>query len=95
MVAIARQSSVGHLLPRRFDDIEPSAATALLRIKFSKADLNRIHDLEVRAKTSALTREEHSELEGFLQLGSLLTLVHSKVRMALKRSVHKRRQGRS
>jgi len=54
-------------------------------MKFAKADLDRIHDLGVMAKRNALSEEQRAELGGLLQLGSLLTQMHSRARLALKR----------
>ena len=85
MAAVSEQPRVRRLLARGFEELDPTAARSILQIKFSKSEQDRVHQLTTRAKKSRLSREERSELEGYLQLGSLLTMLHSRARMALKR----------
>jgi hypothetical protein len=67
------------------DDLKPAAATALLRMKFNRHDRRRIDDLSALAQRGALTEAQADELDFYLNLGSILTILHSKARMALKR----------
>jgi len=68
------------------------AARDILRMKFRKPDLDRIHHLSTLAKRGALSSDDRLELDGLLKLGSLLTEMHSRARVVLKRPVKPRRK---
>jgi hypothetical protein len=67
------------------DGLTAEKARALLTVKFSKADIARVTKLSALARKGTLTDEQRSALEGYLQFGHFLTLLHSRARMALKR----------
>ena len=75
------------------DDLQPSVARKILRMKFKKNELSRMARLGELASEGMLTDEQRSELDGFLRMGSVLSIMHSKARIALQRSaVGKRRK---
>jgi hypothetical protein len=74
------------------DKLKPEAARALLELKFTKAQLARMHELSGLSKQGRLTEEQSAELEKYLQLGHMLTLLHSKARMALKKGTPRGRR---
>ena len=76
--------SVERALSRTFRVLTPAAARSILRMKIAKDARDRAHQLSALNKKRRLTTEERSELEFYLQLGSLLTFLHSKARMALR-----------
>jgi hypothetical protein len=86
MAAKAPKSVVERVVSRGLSNLTPVEARRILRMKFGKSDLRRIHQLGVRAQSGALSQEERAELEGLLQLSSLLTQMHSRARMSLKRA---------
>ena len=65
--------------------LSPTAARALLKVRFSARDHRRMTELSVKARTGALTVQEQSEIDTFEQLGCLLDILHSKARRALKK----------
>lgn len=67
------------------DDLPAEAATALLRVDFEQADLDRLHELVTKNQDDALTAVERGELESYLRLSSFLDLMHAKARHSLKR----------
>ena len=70
----------------RFDEtISPTAARALLKMKFSAPDLERMQDLAEKARRNTLSESERIEIDTFEQLGCLLDILHSKSRRALNR----------
>ena len=85
MVAPAKQIRRSYFQLDGLDDLTPQAAKGILRIRFSKSDQARVKALIARSKRSELTREQEAELDGYLKLGSLLTIMHSRARMALAR----------
>jgi hypothetical protein len=64
-----------------------SAATAkgILTLGFSPADEDRMHALAAKAREGTLTSDEQTEVEAYSRIGSLLGILKSKARRALKR----------
>ena len=70
----------------QFDEtISPTAARALLKMKFSAPDLERMQDLAEKARRNTLSESEGIEVDTFEQLGCLLDILHSKSRRVLNR----------
>ncbi len=70
----------------QFDgDLSPTAARALLKLRFSEGDHHRMSQLSAKARAGALTSQDHLQIDTFEQLGSLLDILHSKARRALKK----------
>jgi len=69
------------------DEPALSAATAkgFLTLGFSPADKDRMHTLAVKAREGMLTSDEHAEVEAYSRIRSLLGILESKARRALKR----------
>jgi hypothetical protein len=67
------------------DDLPPVAAREILRMKLGKSQVARINRLLARSGEGVLSEQEQAELDGYLQFGNLLTLMHSKARIALHR----------
>jgi hypothetical protein len=66
------------------DGLEPVAAKAILGIKFGRRDVKRINDLSALARRGELTKDQADELDFYLNFGSVLTILHSKARLALR-----------
>jgi len=71
---------------RHLDGMGPAAAREILRLKFTPAELRRVRHLQEGCSDGTLSRAEKSELVAYVQMGSLLTLMHIKARTALKRN---------
>ena len=69
-------------------ELEPAAARALLRLKFSRADLERADELGAKARAGRLTSSGKRELGDYRAVGTALEFLKSKARLALKRSAH-------
>lgn len=69
----------------RTSRLEPAAARALLRLRFSRADLDRADELAAKARADSLTDAEERELEDYRTVGAALECLKSKARLALKR----------
>jgi hypothetical protein len=69
------------------DESALSAATArgFLTLGFSSADKDRMHTLAAKAREGMLTADEQAEVEAYSRIGSLLGILKSKARRALKR----------
>ena len=66
-------------------ELSPVAARALLKIRFSDHDHLLMNELSAKARLGTLTHTEQIELDTFERLGSLLDIIHSKARQALKK----------
>lgn len=69
------------------DEPRLSAQTAkgILTLGFSRADKERMHDLVEKACAGTLSDDEQAEAEAYSRIGSLLGILKSKARRALKR----------
>ena len=65
--------------------LSPSAARALLKLRFSDRDHALMNDLSAKARAGTLTPEEKIDIDTFERLGCLLDILHSKARQALKK----------
>jgi hypothetical protein len=65
--------------------LSPTAARALLKVRFSTADQERMQALSAKARSGTLTPAEEVEIDTYEQLGSLLDILHSKARRVLKK----------
>lgn len=61
----------------------PQAARDLLRLRFPGRDVDRFHALLARHYAQAATAEEQRELESYLCVNYLLSLIHERVRRSL------------
>jgi hypothetical protein len=62
-----------------------AAAEGILTLAFSPADQDRMHELAAKARAGTLTADEQAEVEAYSRIGSLLGILKSKARRALKR----------
>jgi uncharacterized protein YnzC (UPF0291/DUF896 family) len=70
--------------PRR---ITPDQARYLLGARFSQADLDRINELSAKADEGSLEPEEKTELERYVHVGHLLSILKAKIRGRLKKTI--------
>jgi hypothetical protein len=66
------------------DSRSREVAEYLLSIDFDAGDLERMNRLGERAREGNLTAEETAELDSYLHVGSLLSILQSKARRLLK-----------
>jgi hypothetical protein len=64
--------------------LSPDAARALLEFRFGDRDKARMSELAEKNKEGHLTEEERAELEGYVKVGDVLSLIHLKARKSLK-----------
>jgi hypothetical protein len=64
--------------------LQPALARRLLTIDFRDSDKARMHELAVRNQEDALSAAEKDELLGYAKAGTLLAILKSKARRALK-----------
>ena len=64
--------------------MSPAAAEYFLSIDFAGPDLERMNLLSERAREGNLTSEETAELDRYLEVGTLLSILHSRARRLLR-----------
>ncbi|HEV3121192.1 MAG TPA: hypothetical protein VGY53_04790 [Isosphaeraceae bacterium] len=76
------------ILARVFDNergqLPHELARAIVDVEFSARDKARMHDLAVRNQAGALSPTQKEELFAFAKAGTLLSILKSKARRALK-----------
>ncbi len=66
-----------------------AAAKGILTLSFSPADKDRMHTLAAKARAGTLTSDDQAEVEAYSRIGSILGILKSKARRALKRCTSK------
>jgi hypothetical protein len=68
--------------------LTPEAVASILRMDFSRADRERMCMLSEKASEGTLTPEEDRALENYVQVNHLLTIIQSKARRSIQKSMH-------
>lgn len=66
------------------EPISPEAARYLLSIDFSEADHARMQELMDKSNEGQLTSDEDAELDGYVNIANVLSVMHSRARVALR-----------
>ena len=66
------------------EDISPDVAEFLLSIDFETNDIERMNFLSELARKGSLTSQEKAELDSYLHVGSLLSILQSRARRVLR-----------
>lgn len=66
------------------EPISPEAARYLLSIDFSDADHARMQDLMDKSNDGRLSPDEEAELDGYVNIANVLSVMHSRARVALR-----------
>jgi hypothetical protein len=64
-------------------DISPETAAMLVQFQFDQSHHERVRQLSVKAQRGALTPVEQDELDEYLQVGTLLSILQSRARRVL------------
>jgi hypothetical protein len=75
---------IARILANEEGRLPRALAQHILKLGFSDRDKHRMHDLAVRNQDDALSSAEKEELFAYAKAGSLLCLLKSKARRALK-----------
>ena len=73
------------LIGSKADTYSAKMARFILALEFPLADKARMHELSTKAKQQPLTPEEQAEVESYSRVGSILGIMKSKARVALKK----------
>jgi hypothetical protein len=64
--------------------ISPDAARYLMSIDFGDADHTRMQELMEKSNEGTLTAAETAELDGYVNIANVLSIMHSQARVALR-----------
>ena len=64
--------------------ISPETASYLLSIDFGEGDRARMQELMDKSNEGTLTPEEGGELDGYVNVANVLSVMHSRARVALR-----------
>jgi hypothetical protein len=64
--------------------LSQAAAKGILTLEFSQVDKDRMHLLATKARAGGLTPDEEREVEAYSRVSSLLGILKSKARRALR-----------
>jgi hypothetical protein len=86
MQAIAGSESAiwARVIEPEKNGLAPAAARSLLKLRFSAWDVARMNALALKNQEGLLTDAERQELENYVKVGDVLSLLHLKARKALK-----------
>jgi hypothetical protein len=66
--------------------ITPKQASYLLEVRFPQPDLDRINELSAKADEGTLDPEEKVELERYVHIGHLLSILKARIRGRVKKT---------
>ena len=66
------------------EELTPEAARYWLSRKLPSADEERVEELSAKASAGSLTESEEQELDSYLRIGILISIIQSKARQLLK-----------
>jgi hypothetical protein len=66
-------------------DLTEEVARLLLSWRFTEADRQRMSELSEKASEGSVSPDDRRELDGYLLMGHLLAIAHSKARQSLQR----------
>jgi hypothetical protein len=75
----------GRLLAPASSTLPPEVAQAILKIEFPQADKDRMHELAAKARKGTLTVEEQDEIDAYGRIGSFISIMKSRARVALRK----------
>jgi hypothetical protein len=84
----------GRLLEARTATLSPEAARSILELDFTADDRARMHELAQKAQAGTLTAAEQEDIDNYGKVGSILGVLHSKARVALRNASKSSRQAR-
>lgn len=64
--------------------LSSEAAHSLLQLRFSERELSHMNELARKNQQGQLSDAERQELEGYVKVGDVLTLLHLKARKSLQ-----------
>lgn len=85
MAIVTEAEIFSRLIDATNPTLTPEAATGILQLGYSEADHTRMSELAGKSSEGTLTSDERRELESYVFVGDVLSLLKSKARVSLRR----------
>ncbi len=85
MSAITEADIFNRIIDPSNPTLTPEAAKALLQFGYSEVDHARMAELAEKSNDGSLTPDERRELESYVFVGDVLSMLKSKARLSLQR----------
>jgi hypothetical protein len=85
MALVTEAEVFSRLIDASNPTLTPEAAAGILQLKYSEADHARMAELAAKSNEGTLTSDERRELESYVFVGDVLSLLKSKARMSLRK----------
>jgi hypothetical protein len=72
------------LVDPAWSNLTREAAEGVLRIKFQQADIDRMNELAAMAREGSLSAQQQEELDAYLRIGGMISILQSKARLSLR-----------
>ncbi len=66
------------------NSLSPEVARSLLELRFSERELAHMNELAQKNRQGLLSETERQELEGYVKVGDVLSMLHLKARKSLQ-----------
>ena len=66
------------------NSLSPEVARSILELRFSERELDHMNELAQKNRQGLLSETERQELEGYVKVGDVLSLLHLKPRKSLQ-----------
>jgi hypothetical protein len=87
MVAQTENSIWQDVVEYSWRRMTPEAARAILKLKFSRTQINRMNQLAAMAREGTLTPAQRQEAEWYDQVGIILDIMQSRARQSLAKPI--------
>jgi hypothetical protein len=74
----------GRLIDPSNPTLSPEAAAAILHLNYAEADIVRTEELARKSNSGTLTDDEHRQLEGYVFVGDVLSMLKAKAQLSLR-----------
>ena len=85
MASVTEADVFGRLIDASNPTLTPEAAAGILQLGYSEADHARMAELAAKSDAGSLTPDERRELESYVFVGDVLSLLKSKARVSLRK----------
>ena len=90
VVAISEADIFSRVFEPVENNMSPEVANDILKLDFNPVDRDRMNVLAEKARVGSLRPAEDDELEKYIRVGHLLSILQSKARQSLKKGRNKR-----
>lgn len=60
-------------------------AQSMLKWEFDEQDRRRMAELAEKAREGTLSEQEQTEIDGFIRVGNMISLIHAQAKLSLQR----------